>query len=68
MGGISIVVRGEEVAKDEERGKRDGVGKSDLLGDGECSENQRVACSVERRWEVHLGVAMFDGRVAGEEG
>ena len=48
-GGISIVVRGEEVAKDEEIGKEDRVGKSDLLEDGVCSGNQRVACSIERR-------------------
>ena len=48
MGRISIV-DGDEVARDEgDRMRRgDEEGKSDLLEDGVCSENQRVVCSVE---------------------
>ena len=34
--GISTVVGDEILAKEEERGKGDGVGKSDLLRDGVC--------------------------------
>ena len=33
-----------------------------------CLGNQRVVCLVERRWEVHPGVMMFDGKVVGDEG
>ena len=36
-GGISMVGEEEEVTTDEEIVSRDGVGKSDLLGDGVCS-------------------------------
>ena len=48
MGGISIVVRGEVLATKEEMSRGDSMGKSDLLGDGVCSGNQRVVCSVKR--------------------
>ena len=68
MRGISIVVGDEMLATDEERGNEDRVGKSDLLGDRVCSENQRVACSVEKRQEVHPGMVMLDSRVAEDEG
>ena len=69
MGGISIV-DGDEVARDEggRMGRGDEEGKSDLLGDGVCSENQRVVCSVGRqRWEVQSDVMTLEGRVVGDE-
>ena len=48
-GGISIVDRGEDVFTGEEMDKRDGVGKTELLGGEVCSGNQSSAHSVERR-------------------
>ena len=60
MGGISIVVGGEDIAKG------DGAGNEELLGEGVCLENQGSAC-VGRGRVVHPGVAMLDGRVLGEE-
>ena len=66
-GEISIVIRGEEVTTDKKIGKGDGVGKSEVLGDRVCSGYQRVVCSVERRQEVHPGMTMFNGKVAGDE-
>ena len=68
MGRISTIGGGEEVVMGEEMEKGDRVGKSDLLDDGVCAEYQRVACLVEKRQEVHLGVVTLDGSVAGEEG
>ena len=66
--GISIV-GGEVVTTDDERDRGDGVGKAELLGSGVCLGSQSSACSVrKKRWEVHPGVAMFEGRVAGDEG
>ena len=50
-------------------GSGDGIGKSDLLRDGVHSGSQSSVCSVgKKRQEVHLGVTMFDGSIAGEEG
>ena len=67
-GGISIVGRGEYVVTEEEIDKRDGVGKSGLLGGGVCLESQSLVHSVgERRQEVHPGVATLNGRVLGDE-
>ena len=69
MGGISIVGGGEVVTMEEDMGKGDGVGKSDLLSEGVCLGYQSVACSVGRkRQKVHLGVVTFEGRVAGDGG
>ena len=68
IGGISIIGGGKEVTTGGEIGKEDRVGKSEVLGDGVCSGYQRMACSVERRQEVHLGVATLEGRVTGDEG
>ena len=65
-GGISIIGGEEEVAM-KEIGKGDGVGKSELLDNGVYSRSQSLACSMERRQEVHSGVVMLDDRVAGEE-
>ena len=65
-GGISIVGE-EEVTMEEEIGKGDREGKFDLLSKGVCSGYQSVVCSVERMREVHSGVVMFKGRVAGDE-
>ena len=62
-GGISIVVGGEALAMDEEMGKGDGVGMSNLFGNGVCLGNLRVAHSIERRWEIYLGMAMLDDRI-----
>ena len=68
MGGISKVGRSEEVAKDEEMDKGDRVEKLDLLGDRVCSGSQSSTCSVgKKRQKVYPGVAMFDGRVAGDD-
>ena len=66
--GISVVVEDRMLAIDEEMGKGDRVEKSDLFGDGVCSGNQRIACSVEREWEVHPGVATLESKVAGDKG
>ena len=44
MGGISIVVRGEDVTMGEEIDKGDGAGNIELLGDGVCLENLGLAC------------------------
>ena len=62
MGGISTVL-GDKVTT-----KGDREGKSDLLGDGVASENQRVIVSVERIQEVQSGIVTLEGRVAGDEG
>ena len=44
------------------------MGKAEPLGGGVCSESHSLACSVgKRRREVHLEVATFDGRVAGDD-
>ena len=59
-GGISIVTGEEDITKG------DGVGNSELLGDGVCLENQGSACAGRGR-VVHLEVVTFDGRVSGEE-
>ena len=66
-GGISIVGGGEDITI-EEMGKGDRVGKSELLGDRVCMENQSSACSVERRQMVHPRVVMLEGDVVGDEG
>ena len=47
-GGISTVVGGKVLVTEEEIDNGDGVGKSDLSGDGINLESQRVVCSVER--------------------
>ena len=65
---ISIVGGGEAITTGEEIDKEDGVEKIELLAGRICSGNHRLTCSVERGRVVHLGVAMFDGRVAGDEG
>ena len=65
-GGISTADGGEEVTMDEEIGRREGVGKSDLFDEKVCSGYQSIVCSVVNRWEVHSGVVMLDGRVAGD--
>ena len=42
--------------------------KSGLLGSGVCLKSQSSAHSVgKKRQEVHLGVAMLEGRVSGDE-
>ena len=51
----------------EEIDRRDGVGKEELLGGGVCSGIQSLTFSVERGCVVHLGVAMVEGRVFGDE-
>ena len=51
-----------------EIGKGDRLEKSVLLGDEVALGNQRVTCSVERGQEVHLSVAMLEGKVAGDKG
>ena len=67
-GGISIVDGGEVVTTREEIDKGDGVGKSGLLGGGVCSGSQSSSHSVGREGqEVHPGVAMLEGKVAGDE-
>ena len=45
-GGISTVDGDEEVTIDNEMGRGDGVGKSESLGDGVCSESQSSVHSV----------------------
>ena len=59
-GGISIVVGDEDIAK------KDGVGNSELLGDGVCLGNQGSGCAGRGR-VVHPGVVTFEGRVSGDE-
>ena len=67
-GGISTVSRGEDVTIEDEIGRGDRAGKSELLGDGVCLGSQSLACSMEKkRQEVHLEVVTFDDRVAGED-
>ena len=67
-GGVSIVSGGEEVTMGEEIDKGDRVGKVEPLGSGVCLGSQSSACSVrKRRLDVHLGVAMLDGRVSEDE-
>ena len=67
-GGISIVGGGEVVTTGDERDKGDGVGNEEPLDGGVCSESQSSACSVGYKGrEVHLKVAMLDGRVLEEE-
>ena len=66
--GLVQVGRGEAVATGEEIDRGDRVGKVELLGGGVCSGSQISAYSVGKKmWEVHLGVAMLDGRVSGDE-
>ena len=68
MEGISIVDRGEVVTTREKRDRGDSVGNSGLLGGGVCSGSQSLACSVGgRRWEVHPGVVILDGKVSRDE-
>ena len=55
------------VTTGEEMDKRDGVGKSGLLSGGVCSGSQGLIGLVGRGRAVHLGVAMLDGGVLGEE-
>ena len=66
MEGISTVE--EEVAMDEKMGKEDRVGELDLLGDRVCLGYQNMVYLVVNRWEVHLGVATLEGKVAEDEG
>ena len=68
-GGISTLGGDEEVATGEERDRGDRVGKAEPLGSGVCLGSQSLARSVgKKRQEVHSGVAMLDGRVAGDKG
>ena len=67
MGGISIVDGGEVVIIEEEMDRGDRVGNEELLVGGVCSGIQSLACSVEREWVVHPGVATVEGRVLGDE-
>ena len=60
MGGISIVIGDEDIA----RGDR--VGKVELLGNEVCLGNQGSVCAGRGR-VVHPGVAMLEGRVSGED-
>ena len=67
-GGISIVDREEEVVTTEDEiFKGDGVGKAESWRDGVCMGDQRSVGSEMRERVVHLGVAMLEGRVSGEE-